>query len=422
MSPSNEALSVSLSGNPATDRVLITLTPPTRPVAVDEANTTGRTPLDICCVIDVSGSMAASAGIRGVTPDNIGLNVLDIVKHSVKTIVATMQEDDRIALVTFSNQAEIVTDFTRMDAVSKYKLLDDIDRLVPMSSTNLWDGLATGMNLILAAQRPPSSITFTRQMDTFEMNRFTTLFLLTDGMPNVPPRGGHIPALKKYLSSHIPQGVHPFTINTFGFGYSIDTPLLLEIAKIGGGGYNFIPDVGMVGTVFVNAVATAHAAYAQHVKVDVQVLAGITGKPGDFKATVKGQIESVPTIRGIQFDAGDIQYGQPKYFVLELSPSLPPTLRVSATYRPITSNSDAQTNIAELSSSCKPTKEELADIEYHAAAFTLASILLTTTPANRGESANALKDLEARLTSNSAASEHPEAAALARDVGGEAYA
>jgi hypothetical protein len=99
MPPVNEALNVSLSGNPATDHVLITLTPPARPVGVDEVKTTGRTPLDICCVIDVSGSMAASAGIRGVTPDNAGLNVLDIVKHSVKTIVATMQEGPFISSV-----------------------------------------------------------------------------------------------------------------------------------------------------------------------------------------------------------------------------------------------------------------------------------------------------------------------------------
>ena len=44
------------------------------------------------------------------------------------------------------------------------------------------------------------------------------------------------------------------TINTFGFGYSLDSPLLGDLANHGGGMYNFIPDSGFVGTVFIKAI------------------------------------------------------------------------------------------------------------------------------------------------------------------------
>jgi hypothetical protein len=94
-----EALTVSLSANPTTGRVLITLTPPESPagagVGAGSAGTQGkRAPLDICCVVDVSGSMGVNADVPqlGVHPEMTGLNVLDIVKHSLKTVISTMQQ------------------------------------------------------------------------------------------------------------------------------------------------------------------------------------------------------------------------------------------------------------------------------------------------------------------------------------------
>ena len=44
-------------------------------------------------------------------------------------------------------------------------------------------------------------------------------------------------------------------INTFGFGYSLDTSILLNLAKEGNGMHAFIPDASFVGTAFVNAIS-----------------------------------------------------------------------------------------------------------------------------------------------------------------------
>jgi len=44
-------------------------------------------------------------------------------------------------------------------------------------------------------------------------------------------------------------------INTFGFGYSMDSLLLNKLSLEGNGFYTYIPDSGLVGTVFVNAIA-----------------------------------------------------------------------------------------------------------------------------------------------------------------------
>ena len=134
-----------------------------------------------------------------------------------------------------------------MTANNKKELLDTIAALRTISSTNLWDGLKVGMNLL--HESAPASVS--------PSNRLSTLFILTDGMPNVEPPRGHIPMLKSYLDSHSDSS-SKFSINTFGFGYDLNSQLLHQIAQVGGGSYAFIPDSGMVGTVFVHAVANAY--------------------------------------------------------------------------------------------------------------------------------------------------------------------
>jgi hypothetical protein len=58
------------------------------------------------------------------------------------------------------------------------------------------------------------------------------------------------------------MGPLPASIHTFGFGYSLRSGLLKSIAEIGGGNYAFIPDAGMIGTVFVHAVANLQSTFA----------------------------------------------------------------------------------------------------------------------------------------------------------------
>jgi hypothetical protein len=81
------------------------------------------------------------------------------------------------------------------------------------------------------------------------------MLLFTDGCPNVEPPRGHVPSMLWYTSSNEIPVNH--TVKTFGFGYSLDSKLLGEIAVTGNGGtFSFIPDAGMVGTIFIHAVAS----------------------------------------------------------------------------------------------------------------------------------------------------------------------
>lgn len=93
------------------------------------------------------------------------------------------------------------------------------------------------------------------------VQRRKTLLLLTDGQPNVIPPRGHLAELRDYADKY---DEFDFQISTFGFGYNLDSDLLLGLSQQGGGTFAFIPDAVIVGTVFVNAVANALSTYTQH--------------------------------------------------------------------------------------------------------------------------------------------------------------
>jgi hypothetical protein len=57
-------------------------------------------------------------------------------------------------------------------------------------------------------------------------------------------------------------------VNTFGFGYQLNSKLLEDISILGNSGsYAFIPDGSFVGTIFVNAISTLLTTAATNVQV-----------------------------------------------------------------------------------------------------------------------------------------------------------
>lgn len=63
-------------------------------------------PTDVCCVVDISGSMGASCAGKtdGKTEYvEMGYSLLDLVKHAMKTILKVLRPDDRLALILFDD-------------------------------------------------------------------------------------------------------------------------------------------------------------------------------------------------------------------------------------------------------------------------------------------------------------------------------
>jgi len=260
-----------------------------------------RTPTAVVCVIDVSGSMGDEAKIKSdaQTNETYGFNTLDLVKHALMTIIKSTTKNDKLALVSFTNNAKVVLDLTVMDEYGRKKAYDSLQGLRPDASTNLWDGLYRGMELL-------------RLRDGDDVHKNAAVLLLTDGMPNVEPPRGHIPQLKKYKEDL--GGEFPGIINTFGFGYSLDSKLLNEIAVIGKGTYAFIPDGSFVGTIFVNSMSNLYSNMAVNVTLEVDL--------GNLKVNqqdILKHFDKKTTEQKLEFKLGSVQFGQTKSMILPVS-------------------------------------------------------------------------------------------------------
>jgi Mg-chelatase subunit ChlD len=255
-------------------------------ISICPKDTSKRPAVDICCVVDVSGSMSQVAEFKneqGAT-ESLGLTVLDLVKHAVKTVIKSLSAQDRLAIVSFSNSAELVLGLTPMTDYGQAAAMTALESLVPVAATNLWDGLQTGL-------------------DTLKGSKLGSVLLFTDGVPNVEPPRGHLPMLKTYKDKN--GGSYPGTISTFGFGYFLDSKLLNEIALEGGGQYAFIPDAGFVGTVFIHAIANLLSTCARDTVVRIEGDVRVMGHPAQNPGW------------GSMIHVGNLFYGQSKDLVVD---------------------------------------------------------------------------------------------------------
>jgi hypothetical protein len=89
------------------DGVIVKIQPPTEP-----ENHIHHVPCDLVLSIDVSGSMQSAApapskpGEKDDEEDS-GLSVLDLVKHAARTIIETLDSNDRLGIVSFSGRAMV---------------------------------------------------------------------------------------------------------------------------------------------------------------------------------------------------------------------------------------------------------------------------------------------------------------------------
>lgn len=230
-------------------------------ISIKSIEGTRTVPMDIVAVIDVSGSMGESAKVeQNGNLIDVGFSVLDITKHALKTVIESMKNNDRISIITFSDNSKIICDMTIITPANKEMLKNKINNLSTEGCTNLWSGILAGLTQFYNIEK----------MD----NRVSAMLLMTDGVPSshlLPTRGikeSLLNQLKKMQEEIIP------TIYTFGFGYSLDTELLVDIAKIGNGNFSFIPDSGFVGTIIVHSIANISTTIARNAKLNIQTING----------------------------------------------------------------------------------------------------------------------------------------------------
>mmetsp|Transcript_26881 Transcript_26881/g.84236 ORF Transcript_26881/g.84236 Transcript_26881/m.84236 type:complete len:801 (-) Transcript_26881:31-2433(-) len=278
----------------------------------------GRVPSDVIAVLDVSGSMNSPAEVKNAKgeQEGHGLSVMDIVKHATRTITQSLGAEDRLALVAFDTEARVAQALTPMNDAGKGAAASALARLFPGGGTNIWGGLLAALNL--AQERADAS-------------RPLHILLLTDGMPTASPPRGEVAQFARHLEISgqgcdvrtLPRKA--FTVNTFGFGYSLNSDMLNGLARVGNGSYAFIPDAGMVGTVFVHALAACLSAVPfeadAKLRVRLDMLRPVPGLKLEAPLITPGT-EVVPDGHDLELalPLTGLRYGQPRdvQFRLEL--------------------------------------------------------------------------------------------------------
>jgi len=220
------------------------------------------------------------------------MSILDLVKHAVKTVIHSLTDQDRLSIVAFDSTARNSLFLTVMNEDGKARAIVALEALQPDASTNIWAGLEAGLDTLK-----------TKRLDN-EIYRRKFLLLLTDGQPVESPHDGEDGALKRYYNSY-PE--FKCQVNTFGFGYSLVSSLLLNIATVGGGTFSFIPDAKILGTNFVNAIANYATTLSINAKVHLFPVghSTITGDVGGCIPFEKEKLGNGYTVK-----IGNLQYGQ----------------------------------------------------------------------------------------------------------------
>ncbi|TDZ14881.1 Uncharacterized protein Cob_v012188 [Colletotrichum orbiculare MAFF 240422] len=360
--------SLSLSLNPLKDKtgLIVQVAPPKAPV-----EPIAHVPCDIVLVIDVSGSMGCNAPVPanpGEQNENYGLSVLDLVKHAARTILETMDDGDRLGIVTFASEARIVQKLIPMDAKNKKRAERNINSMKPHDMTNLWHGLLKGIKLF-------------SEGGEVNTGRVPTMMVLTDGMPNhMCPTQGYVPKLR--AMEQLPASIH-----TFGFGYCLRSGLLKSIAEIGGGNYAFIPDAGMIGTVFVHAVANLQATFAINATLRLTYPAQVDLEETTGDSVVKQEAVTLHNEndepKRLSILLGNIQYGQTRdiYLRVKAPENLDlETSNITATMEYSRMTSAVYRESAETSLLASTTTMPDPEIAYHISRSLICAFLASTIP------------------------------------------
>ena len=211
--------------------VMVELTaPPAAPVE--------RAPLDVVVVLDRSGSMAG-APLRSVTA-------------ATEQLLRLAGADDRIAVVTFASEVQLVLPLGHHDPVAAARTLR---RIGPGGSTNLSGGWLKGLELLTSDVREGA---------------LRRIVVLTDGHANAGIKDAA--ELTALIGSGTAQSI---TTSCIGFADGYDEQLLANLADAGRGNDYWCAGPDQATQVFSDEFGGLASVVAQNISVEIAPTAAV---------------------------------------------------------------------------------------------------------------------------------------------------
>lgn len=193
----------------------------------------GRMPMNLCLIIDRSGSMEGPP--------------LDFAKQACAYVVDLLQPNDVLSIVTFEEQIEVLMPARRV--VNRDLVKQHIYRIEPGNTTNIYDGIVAGCSQI--ASVPAGGY----------VNR---ALLLTDGEPTAG-----IKDFSSIVGQVAEQKSRGITITALGFGGEYNEELLGGIARRSGGNYYYITRPDLIPEIFRRELESLMTVVARNLRLQV---------------------------------------------------------------------------------------------------------------------------------------------------------
>jgi Mg-chelatase subunit ChlD len=198
----------------------------------EQAKQEERTPVDIVCVLDRSGSMSGAK--------------IQLVKDAVAFVITEMQPNDRLSLVSFHHGAERHTPLKKMTAEGKDTSQQAMAQIYASGGTSIANGLDCGI-AIMEQRR--------------QRNPVGAVFLLTDGQDSTS-REQIQQLVNRARSVHC-------SVYAFGFGEDHNTTTLNAIAESAQTPFTYVERLDTIRNVFAGAVNGLMSVAAQGIELRI---------------------------------------------------------------------------------------------------------------------------------------------------------
>ena len=261
-----------------------------------------RMPQDLIVIVDRSGSMGMNVAAKDENGKIMedGFSQLDLVLYACRTMGATLNEKDRMCVISFDDRIIVEFNLIEMSKINFNSLTETLNKINPRGSTNIWQAIQTGLNII-------------NERD--DKSRNSHIVLLTDGSPNTgTPARGEIESLSK-IHDRINFST---SINTIGFGYNLQDGLLSGISQVANGVTSHIPEGTMIATVFNHLTANILSTVAMNLQLNVRLNNGYEFDKNPVYGDFKYKMVSDDNKSELVINVGTVQWEQVRNVIINV--------------------------------------------------------------------------------------------------------